>query len=443
MHDIEQKDIITALATPYGRSAIAVIRVSGKGSLEFIRNFLTRDIVCGKITVNRFVCGEFAENLMTAGFKTPKTYTGEDLVELYPHGNPLICDKIIACLLGGGARLAQKGEFTKRAFLNGKMDLMQCEALADIIDAQTAEGLRYGNARYNGAFNGLKEAEKLLNKALSSVEAVLHYGDELEGEEIDEAIINDVYAAVDIVAEKLEKEIKAFNGGRIANDGFRVALIGEPNVGKSTLLNALTDSDRAIVTPIAGTTRDVIEHGYIYKDRKFTVTDTAGLKESTADEVERIGMERSRKAASEADAVILVSTSESASVEVEGKGSTVEVINKCDNVAEAGTDYERAEKNGKLEISAKNGINITALKQKLYDICPREYGEICNYRQYACVLRALDCCEQAKKERKTNGGLEIVAALLYDAYSAMVELYGGQADEKIINSVFERFCVGK
>lgn len=438
-------DIIAALATPYGKSAVAVIRVSGNGCIELVNRFLSRPSEAEKLKLNRFNAVGFTENLMAVCYKAPKSYTGEDTVELFPHGNMTVCDGIIKTLIENGARAAEKGEFTKRAFLNGKVDLMQCEALADIIDAQTSEQLVYGNDRYDGTFKTLEQVDQILNKALSTVEAVLHYGDELEEGEIDTAVLSDVYTALDKVICILENETVKYAGGRIVNDGFKIALIGKPNVGKSTILNALTESERAIVTPIAGTTRDVLDGSYVYGGKKFTVIDTAGINEHTNDLVEQIGIDRALAAAKSADAVVYVSANgEKATIESADNASiAVYVENKCDNVGDVSTDYSAAERNGVIEISAKYGINITALKQKLYDLCPKDYGGICNHRQYDCVMRCLEHCRAARGEREKADGLEIVAASLFDAYAAIEELYGRKANEKVLDSVFERFCVGK
>lgn len=437
-------DIIIAQATPYGRSAVAIIRISGNGCKQLAEKFLKRKIECGRLKLNTFFAEGFVEHLMAVCFAAPNSYTGEDVVELFPHGNPAVCDKIIDALIGAGARIAKRGEFTKRAFLNGKVNLMQCEALADIIDAQTAEQLRYGNKRYDNEYKLLADVEKSLKNALSTVEAVLHYGDELEGEDIESSIGNDVYCAIKDNIKKLEREISGCKGGKIVNDGFKIALIGAPNVGKSTILNALTDSDRAIVTPIAGTTRDTIEGVYVYNGRKFVVTDTAGININTTDEVEKIGIERAVNAAKAADAVVYVYDFDKNAV---GSCQNIKfdaaVCNKRDGINDVGTDYKSAEIDGALQISAKFGINITALRQKLFDMCPKEYGSICNDRQLGCVVRCLDSLKAALKESEKPDGLEIVAALLYEAYSAILDLYGEQADENIISAVFERFCVGK
>ena len=435
--------IIIALATPNGRSAVAIIRMSGKGCIELVRPFLSCALEVGKLKVNKFNGKTFDERLMAVCYKAPKSYTGEDIVELYPHGNPTICDMIIKTLIGAGARVAERGEFTKRAFLNGKVDLMQCEALADIIDAQTAEQLNYGNKRYDGGFKSLFDVENILKDALSRVEAVLHYGDELEGEDVDEGIDEDVFNGIDRAIEMLSAEIKGYAGGKIIKDGFKVALIGEPNVGKSTLLNALIGSERAIVTPIAGTTRDIIDGEYIYNDRKFIIIDTAGIKDNTDDEVEKIGIDRAKQAAEGADGVLYIVNDGKTETEQKTGERFAVVWNKCDDITDVGTEYDRATEGEKLKISAKHGKNITALKQRLYDMCPKDFGSICNHRQYDCVVKCLDSLKSAKSEAKSAGGLEIVAALLYEAYSAMTELYGEKADEKVISAVFDRFCVGK
>lgn len=439
----KNNDIITSIATPYGKSAVAVIRVSGSGCARLLNEFLDRPLKVGRLGLNTFRCGDFTESLMAVEYRAPKSYTGEDLVELFPHGNPLICDTIIKVLLENGARLAERGEFTKRAFLNGKLDLMQCEALADIIDAQTSEQLQYGNKRYFGEFKALGKVQQSLKDCLSSIEAVLHYGDEMEQNEIDGAEMDAVLAAIESATTILEKEVSGFAGGKIINDGFKVALIGAPNVGKSTLLNTLTDSERAIVTPIAGTTRDVIDGNYVYNGRKFTVIDTAGLNENTDDYVEKIGIERAMEAARDADAVVFVTVGDEKTIDKTAFSRLITVKNKCDNQIDAGKDYKKAIKDDVIRISARNKINITALKQKLFDMCPRDFGSVCNHRQYNCVARCLDSLTAAKNEAKKAEGPEIVAALLYEAYSAISELYGEQAGESIISAVFERFCVGK
>ncbi len=434
--------IITALATPYGKSAIAVIRISGDGSIALASRYLCREIGINKIKFNRFKTDGFEEKLMAVGYAAPRSYTGEEMVELFPHGNPIVCDKIIKTLLDGGARLAERGEFTKRAFENGKVDLMQCEALADIIDAQTEEQLIYGNKRYDGEFKGLDEAEKALNTALSTVEAVLHYGDELEENEIDYGILNDVYGSIDGIIAKLEAEIAGYGGGRIVNEGFKIAIIGKPNVGKSTLLNALIETDRAIVTPIAGTTRDTVDGFYVFDGKKFVVTDTAGINETT-DVVEKIGIDRAKTAAERADAVLIVTDGEKVpdlGIDCDKK---LAVRNKCDGIIDVGEDYSAAETDGILSMSAKNGKNIAALKRKLYDMAPKSSGAVCNHRQYECVVKCLNACKAAKAECNKADGLEIVAAALFDAYSEIEKLYGKQADESVISSIFERFCVGK
>ncbi|MDE7464113.1 MAG: hypothetical protein K2M48_03695, partial [Clostridiales bacterium] len=208
-------DIIVALATPYGRSAIAAIRITGKGCIEKVNAYLARPLKANELRTNVFTAQSFSERLTATCFVAPRSYTGEDCVELFPHGNMTICDGIIKALIDGGCRAAERGEFTKRAFMNGKLDLMQCEALSDIIDAQTAEQLKYGNMRYDGGFKSLGEAEKALRTALSTVEAVLHYSDELESGEEEQSLDADVYGMIDGVIDRLRTEIDGYAGGRI------------------------------------------------------------------------------------------------------------------------------------------------------------------------------------------------------------------------------------
>ncbi len=442
-----KSDAIVALATPYGKSAIAAIRITGDGCIQKVNAYLKRPLRVGELRTNVFYARGFSENLTAVCFHAPKSYTGEDSVELFPHGNMTVCDGIVKTLIDGGLRAAERGEFTKRAFINGKLDLMQCEALADIIDAQTEEQLRYGNMRFDGEFKALEKTRSALKNALSTVEAVLHYSDELESGEGEQRLDEDVFGMIDGAIENLKREADGYVGGKIIKDGFKVALVGAPNVGKSMLLNALTDSDRAIVTPIAGTTRDTVDGEYVYSGRKFCITDTAGITE-TADPVEKIGVERAKKAAELADAVVFVTANDvdggAQASGACGKANMI-VLNKVDGVADVGEDYKSAQKDGVLAVSAKNKKNITALKRMLYDMCPKASGGVCNHRQYDCVVRALSACEAAKAESKKAQSLEIVAAALYDAYSAVEELFGsvGNTDEKVINAVFERFCVGK
>lgn len=433
-----KNDMIAALATPYGRSALAVIRISGKGCIEKVSAFLTKPLKPEKLKLNTFVSGEFTENLTAVCYRAPHSYTGEDVVELITHGNPIVVDGVIKALTDGGVRLAERGEFTERAFSAGKIDLTGCEALADIIDAETAEQLKYANARFNGEFTGLKKVESLLVTALGDIEAMLHYVDELEKTDIDGELPTEILAAIDSAIDILTQETESYNGGRILSSGLKVALVGAPNVGKSTLLNALIGADRAIVTDQAGTTRDTVEGAFIYKGRKFIVIDTAGLNDNATDKVEMIGIERAKKAAESADVVIRVTA---ADIDRQAEiAATFTVENKHDEL----TGDENAKSSGDLiKISAKNGVNLTAVKQKLYELCPKNVGEICNHRQYGSAVRCLDACRQARKEWEKPDGMEIVAAALYEACSAIAELYGEQADEKVISSVFERFCVGK
>lgn len=425
----KQTDIIIALATPSGRSALAVIRASGKNCKKVVEKALDKPLKeNGRVCTRIFKSGGFVEKLNCVWYKSG--YTGEESVELYVHGNPLIIEKIITTYIKLGMKSAEGGEFSYRAYQNGKLDLSQCEAILDIIEARSESQLRFANMRAEKKERDeLDRVKEDITYMLAFTEAQLHYQDEMEKSEIagfEETFNERIERAIN----SLEKMIYS-NGGRIEREGLKIALLGEPNVGKSTLLNALIGKDRAIVDSDAGTTRDTIEEGYVYKGRAFVITDTAGIRGSD-NRAEQIGVERALKVAEDADVIVaflpLVKGAEAF------KEKTVIIENKCDDIEDGNCE------DGALKISAKFGKNIDALKEVLLKRAERvEPSAICNPRQKAAAAEAVNYLKDAVRAKE----IELKAQDLYDALDALKDVNGEKFRESVIGEVFKNFCVGK
>ena len=442
-------DTIAAIATPLGTGAVGIIRLSGENALEIAARVFSpyklnslKDAVPYMMYLGRLDCGGVKDRALAVFFRAPASYTGEDMVELHCHGGAALLGHVLNGLLSLGARIADRGEFTRRAFLNGKMDLSDAEGVIDMINGESAAAV---NAGYRLATGGTSAAVRALTAPLLDViahmEAALDYPEEMEEESRLAA-----KPVIDALIEKTRALLLTCRRGSIVKNGITAAIVGETNVGKSSLLNALAGRERAIVTEIAGTTRDSIEESVEWRGVTLRFIDTAGIRES-ADPVESLGIRRSRNIASSSDIVLLVSDGSrpynakksELLKNVDEKTPVIEVVNKSDLMLK--------KKSSGFLISAKTGENIDALKDKIVETVLGENidasGElITSLRHKEALERALTSLISAK-ENFDAVPAECTLLDLRAAYSAFGEITGDTADEKIIDTIFSKFCLGK
>lgn len=439
-------DLIYALATPVG-GAIAVVRLSGTGAKKLLYTVFTgrgapREMAYGRI-VNE--AGEPLDQAMAAFFPAPRSYTGEDMAELYLHGGQTTVRRVLA-LLGRHARGARPGEFTERAFLNGKLDLAQAEAVMDLINAGAERSANSALAQLTGRLSErIAAVEAQLLDALSGLEAAIDYPEELE---------DDVTSALPGVLAAAEAELAALIGaglsGRVLREGARVALIGRPNAGKSSLLNALAGAERAIVTQFAGTTRDVLEEAVSMDGIPVTLFDTAGIR-AADDPVERIGVERARRAAERAD-LLLLCFDAAAPLSEEDEALLAETAGRsrlavcCKGDLPALWEAEALSPYGieALAVSAETGEGLAALRRAIAaSIAPAaESALVTNARHIEALQRAAASVSDAEK---SAGGTEpeLVATDLREALAALGQITGRETSADLIERIFSKFCVGK
>mgnify|MGYP002545042604 FL=1 len=439
-------DLIYALATPVG-GAIAVVRLSGTGAKKLLYTVFTgrgapREMAYGRI-VNE--AGEPLDQAMAAFFPAPRSYTGEDMAELYLHGGQTTVRRVLA-LLGRHARGARPGEFTERAFLNVKLDLAQAEAVMDLINAGAERSANSALAQLTGRLSErIAAVEAQLLDALSGLEAAIDYPEELE---------DDVTSALPGVLAAAEAELAALIGaglsGRVLREGARVALIGRPNAGKSSLLNALAGAERAIVTQFAGTTRDVLEEAVSMDGIPVTLFDTAGIR-AADDPVERIGVERARRAAERAD-LLLLCFDAAAPLSEEDEALLAETAGRsrlavcCKGDLPALWEAEALSPYGieALAVSAETGEGLAALRRAIAaSIAPAaESALVTNARHIEALQRAAASVSDAEK---SAGGTEpeLVATDLREALAALGQITGREASADLIERIFSKFCVGK
>ena len=442
-------DTIAAIATPLGTGAVGIIRLSGESALEIAARVFSpyklnslKDAVPYMMYLGRLDCGGVKDRALAVFFRAPASYTGEDMVEFHCHGGAALLGHVLNGLLSLGARIADRGEFTRRAFLNGKMDLSDAEGVIDMINGESAAAV---NAGYRLATGGTSAAVRALTAPLLDViahmEAALDYPEEMEEESRLAA-----KPVIDALIEKTRALLLTCRRGSIVKNGITAAIVGETNVGKSSLLNALAGRERAIVTEIAGTTRDSIEESVEWRGVTLRFIDTAGIRESS-DPVESLGIRRSRNIASSSDIVLLVSDGSRPNnakksellKNIDEKTPVIEVVNKSDLVPK--------KKSSGFSISAKTGENIDALKDKIVETVLGENidasGElITSLRHKEALERALTSLISAK-ENFDAVPAECTLLDLRAAYSAFGEITGDTADEKIIDTIFSKFCLGK
>ena len=439
---------IATISTPRGRGAIAIVRMSGDKALEIASSVFScsklnsfKDAMPNYMYYGSIDVGAFKDNILAVYFKAPHSYTGEDIVEFQCHGGVRLIDEVLKACLKKGCEIADKGEFTKRAFLNGKIALSDAEGIIDMINSESVASL---NASYRLSTGDIAEQiNKLQNTLLncvSELEASLDYPEEME-----EEAKSNAGKTTDNLIDELEKLNSTAKVGGYIRQGINVAIVGQANVGKSSLLNAFVGKDRAIVTNIAGTTRDSLEEYVEVEGVMLKLIDTAGIRD-TSDIVEAMGVERSIQAAKGSDIVLFVTEAgrqlnqyeEDLINSFDGNNKVLLVINKCDT----------AKDNRKgIKISAKNNVGIEELKREIVntfiDSSVDTNGNIITNERHAQAIRqAISSLKNAKVSYATLP-TECSLIDLRDAYFALGAITGNTASEDIIDTIFSKFCLGK
>lgn len=428
---------IVALSTARGRSAIAVVRMSGDNAINIAKKFFTPfPSKPNYMKVGTLHTPQFDEHAMCVYFAAPHSYTGENTVEFHCHGGSAVCQAVIEQCIANGAVPAQNGEFSKRAFINGKQNLTNAEGIIEMIDAETASAAKAGaNLLENKLGKKVVAMQDVLLDLLSSCEATLDYPEE----DLELPTVVTVEKKLEEMQNELNSLISTATLGKVAKYGINVAIVGKPNVGKSSLLNALLGTDRAIVSDIQGTTRDTLTESVNYRDIKFNFVDTAGIRD-TNDVVEIEGVKRAQKAADSADVVLHVTDDPTDRSVYPTVRPQVRIYNKCDLYDSSPCCVDS------LIVSAKSG-DVGIIKSTLYEMFSA--GEIENSDLLITNERHLSCLKLARQQLTEaqancqNATLDVVASLLRQAWETLGEITGSTAREDIIDRIYSKFCLGK
>ena len=452
-------DTIAAISTPRGEGGIGIIRISGDKSFEILDKIFNtknpnRDLGFYKFNYG-FIHdnGKIVDEVMAVRMKAPKTYTCEDVVEINCHGGHLISEKVLELVLKNGARHAEQGEFTKRAFMNGRIDLSQAEAVMDIIHGKTEKSISLSLEQLRG---DLRDKIASFKKALLDVTAHVNVVLDYPEEGIDDPLPSNLRENLENVYAEADRLISSYDKGKKIKEGIKTVIAGKPNVGKSTLLNSLLKEERAIVTHIPGTTRDVIEEIINIKGIPLVLTDTAGIRK-TEDIVENIGVEKSKKFIENADLVLLVLDA-SRELETEDREvieeiqnhnkKTIVLLNKID--LERKIELEEFNLENILEISAKDNIGIEDMEERIYSYIVEENVEdssekliITNIRHKAALEKTKDAIRNIFETIDAGMPMDLISVDLKEALDSLSEITGEISSEDILDHVFGNFCVGK
>ena len=438
-------ETIVALATAPIKSALGIIRLSGDDVFEVVSKCFSKDLrdIKEKTILYGSVIDEDEkiDDVVLLAYKGPKSFTGEDSVEIICHGSPLIYKQIIETCIKNGARMATNGEFSSRAYMHNKIDLVQAEAINDVINSTTKEAKKLSLLSLDGKTSELiRPIKTKIADILSLIEVNIDYP---EYEDIEVAHKDKIIAVVDEIIPQINELIDDGEKAKIINEGIKVALVGKPNVGKSSLLNAFLGEDRAIVTDIAGTTRDVVEGSANIDGVVLHLYDTAGIRDSK-DKIESIGIEKSKKTIKEADIVVVV------------LDSTTNLDDKDKQILEYTREYNPiVVYNKNDESSSDNGLSISALNNEIeplikaikerIGLTEKSFSKpaLNNARQLGLLAKAKESLLKAREDAENDLTVDLISTSLFDAYTAILEILGEANQIDLAKEIFARFCVGK
>ena len=444
MNIIQEFDTITAIATPLGTGGVGVIRISGDKSFEIIDKIYSKhNLEAGKISHGWIVDGDKKiDEVIVLPFKNPQSFTGEDVIEIHCHGGVNVVRNILDIVLKNGARMAERGEFTKRAFLNKKLDLSQAEAVSDLIHAKTKDFAKHSAKNLSGVLGEkIKEIRNDIFKVLSKIIAGIDFPEDVAEPEY-EYIVEEFEKSIS----KIDKILSSANSSNIMRQGIKIAIVGKPNVGKSSLFNTLLNVERAIVTDIAGTTRDVLTETLDW-DVAITLVDTAGIRDGKeVGKVEEIGIEFSKQSADEADLVLFLydaskgmNEDDKTILDLIKNKTHIIIANKADLTQnrEAGTFY--------LSTITKEGLDElkNKIKQTAYNFSLEETEFVTNNRQQDCLTKCRESLSQALEAAKINELQDLISIDLKSALLYLDEITGEVITDEILNNIFDHFCIGK
>lgn len=426
---------IVALSTAVGRGAVAIVRLSGNGCIQLVEQYHSpMPSTPSHLRLGSFVTPHFTDRCMCVYFVAPHSYTGEDMVEIHCHGGMSVVEGIIATLIEGGARMAKNGEFSQRAFVNGKQNLASAEGIIEMIDAESTASVKTGSALLANKLGKRTTAiQDQLTDIISATEVALDYPEE----DLDLPTLTQVQGQLTEISRQLDSLLSTVALGRTISNGIDIAIVGKANVGKSSLLNSLLGSNRAIVSNIAGTTRDTIRESIVYRGVKYNFVDTAGLRYTT-DEIEGLGIQRTVETMDSCDVVLHVVDDIASTDSIQCTAPIIKIYNKSDT-------YSIMPREG-IAVSAKTGSNVDSILSAIYDM--HKLGNIdstdiilTNARHIDVLTNTRTLIQDAINDCNTT--MDCVAVRLHEAWQVLGEITGTTASQAIIDRIYSRFCLGK
>ncbi len=448
-------DTICAISTALGVGAISIIRVSGDEAIDIVNKIFDKDLTKKKshtINYGHIVYnGEIIDEVMVSIMKSPKTFTKEDIVEINSHGGVAVTNKVLEILLLEGARLAEPGEFTKRAFLNGRIDLVEAESIMDLIESKTETSRKLAISGMEGKVSKLvKNIIDNLVKINANIEVNIDYP---EYEDIEIVTKEKIEEMSKYINKELTKLLNESENGKLIKDGINTLILGRPNVGKSSILNKLIEEDKAIVTSVAGTTRDIVEGQIRVNGILLNIIDTAGVRE-TEDIVEKIGVEKSLSLVNDADLIILVfnnnekiTDEDKKLLEYTKEKKRIIVINKID--LENNLDISNLKNERIVKISALKDSGIESLKNEINDMFNLEeinlgdFTYLSNSRQISLVKKAVEISKNLEDALNNDVPIDLLEIDIKEICEILGEIIGESYDDKLIDTLFSNFCLGK